>query len=158
MTTRGPRPGEVEGVDYEFVGSDEFREAVAAGDLVEWAEYGGHLYGTPAAGLERELAAGNDVLLDIEIVGSRIVRDRYPDAVMIFIAPPDIADLARRLAERGDTSEADVAARLSVAEGQIAAAGDLFDHFVVNNDLDVAIDRVTDILKNVPEPNPEDDD
>lgn len=158
MTTRSPRPGEVEGVDYRFVDDEEFERAVAAGELVEWAEYGGHMYGTPAHQLEQERAAGNDVLLDIEIVGSRIVRERFPDAVMIFIAPPDMRELARRLRSRGDTSEVDVSARLAVANDQIEASHELFDHFVVNDGLDAAIDQVTDILATIPEPVTNNDD
>ena len=152
MTTRAPRPGEAEGVDYRFVSDDEFERAVAAGELVEWAEYGGHMYGTPTDQLEQERAAGRDVLLDIEIVGSRIVRERFPDALMIFITPPDMQELARRLRSRGDTSEAEVAARLAVAHDQIEAGREFFDHFVVNADLDAAIDQVTDILATVPDP------
>ncbi len=158
MTTRAPRPDEVEGVDYRFVDDDEFARAVAAGELVEWAEYGGHMYGTPADQLDRELAAGNDVLLDIEIVGSRIVRERFPDALMIFIVPPDMQELARRLRSRGDTSEADVSARLAVANEQIEASRELFDHVVVNDGLDAAIDQMTDILATVPEPVTNNDD
>jgi len=139
-------------VDYRFVDRREFERAVAGGELVEWAEYGGHLYGTPADGLERERAAGNDVLLDIEVVGSRIVRDRFGDALMIFIAPPDMEELALRLRSRGDTSDSDVTARLAVAEDQIAEARHFFEYFVVNDDLDAAIDQVTDILNAVPKP------
>ncbi len=152
MTTRAPRPGEVDGVHYRFVDRDEFESIVAADGLVEWAEYGGNLYGTSADQLERLRAAGSDVLLDIEIEGSRRIRDRYPDAVMIFITPPDRKELERRLRSRGDTSEADVTDRLAVAEDQIAAARGFFDHFVVNDDLASAIDQVTDILVPVPEP------
>lgn len=152
MTTREPRPGEIDGVDYRFVSPEEFAAAREAGELVEWAEYGGHLYGTPAAALEEGRAAGEDVLLDIEIVGSRNVKDLFPDAVMIFIAPPDLPELERRLRSRGDTSDDEVAARLAVAAEQIEAAESLFDHFVVNDDLSAAIDQVTDILTNVPEP------
>ncbi len=152
MTTRAPRPGEIDGVHYCFVDRDEFEEVVAAGGLAEWAEYGGYLYGTPADQLEQELAAGNDVLLDIEIEGSRTIRDRFPDALMVFITPPDRRELERRLRARGDTLEEDVANRLGVAEDQIAAARRFFDYFVVNDDLAVAIDQVTDILTPVPEP------
>ena len=154
MTTRAPRPDEVEGVHYRFVGRAEFAAAVAAGDLVEWAEYGGNLYGTPADRLEIELASGNDVLLDIEIAGSRIIRDRFPDALMIFIVPPDREELARRLRSRGDTSESEVISRLAVADEQTAAAQEFFDHFVANDDLGVAIDEVADIL--VPSPTSDD--
>jgi guanylate kinase len=150
MTTRDPRPGESDGVDYRFVSETEFRQAMADGLLIEWAEYGGHLYGTPADGLEEAQAAGHDVLLDIEIVGSRLIKDRFPDAIMIFIAPPDLQELERRLRSRGDTSDEDVARRLSVATDQMAAAEEFFDHFVVNDDLEVAIAQVSDILAQSP--------
>ena len=152
MTTRSPRPGEVDGVHYRFVDRDEFESVVAAGGLVEWAEYGGNLYGTPADQLERLRSAGCDVLLDIEIEGSLRIRDCYPDAVMIFITPPNREELGRRLRSRGDTLEADVSDRLAVAENQIAAARQFFDHFVVNEDFTSAIDQVTDILTSIPEP------
>ncbi len=152
MTTRAPRPGEVDGEDYHFVDREQFRRAIEAGELVEWAEYGGNLYGTPAAALEQVLAEGRDVLLDIEMVGSRIVKQKFPDAVMVFITPPDLVELQRRLRARGDTSDGDVSARLAVAESQIQEAAELFDHVVVNDDLSAAIGRVTDILVTDPEP------
>ena len=150
MTTRDPRPGERDGVDYRFVSEPEFRQAITDGLLIEWAEYGGHLYGTPSDGLEQARVAGLDVLLDIEIVGSRLIKERFPEAMMIFIAPPDLKELERRLRSRGDTSEEDVARRLSVAAGQMAAAEEFFDHFVVNDDLEVAIAQVSDILAQSP--------
>lgn len=146
MTTRPPRPDEVEGVDYVFVGSDEFAGAVAAGELVEWAEYSGHLYGTRRDAIEGPLAEGRDVLLDIEIHGAEQVRRAFPEAVMIYILPPGLDVLEARLRGRGDTSGQDVEERLAVAAWQIERAGGLFDHFVVNDDLDAAIDEVAGIL------------
>ncbi len=110
------------------------------------------MYGTPASAIEEALAEGRNMLLDIEIVGSRTIRDRYPDALMVYIAPPDLQELERRLRSRGDTSETDVAARLAVATEQMEAAKELFDYFVVNDDLGAAIDEVGDILASVPEP------
>jgi guanylate kinase len=151
MTTRAARSGEVDGVDYHFVDRAAFERAIAAGDLVEWAEYGGNLYGTPAAALEQARAGGDDVLLDIEIVGSRLVRERFSDAILIWIEAPSIQDLERRLRRRGDTSDADIQRRLGVAEAQMREARGLFDHFVVNEDLSLAIDRLVDILAHVPE-------
>jgi len=151
MTTRDPRPGEVDGVDYHYVTRSDFEEAIDAGRLAEWAEYGGNLYGTPAAALEQELTAGNDVLLDIEIQGSEEVKDRFPDATLVWIEAPDREVLERRLRGRGDTPEGDIARRLAVAEAHSARARRIFDHFVVNDELDVAIDRVTDILAHVPD-------
>ena len=90
MTTRGRRPGERDGVDYHFVDRERFEAAVAAGDLAEWARYSGHLYGTPRAEIGPHLDAGEDVLLDIELIGARQVRRAYPEALMVFILPPSL--------------------------------------------------------------------
>jgi guanylate kinase len=152
MTTRGRREGEEEGIDYRFVSRKEFERARESGELVEWAEYGGHLYGTPRAEIDLPRGEGKDVLLDIEMVGARNIKGLYPDAVMIFIAPPSIEELERRLRGRGDTSEEEVSKRLGVAQEQMAEAETLFEHHIVNDDLSAAIERVTDILNRVPDP------
>ena len=146
MTTRPPRPGEVEGVDYFFVDGDRFRAARDAGELLEWAEYSGHLYGTPRAQVEGPLAAGEDLLLDIELLGAEQVKAAYPEALLVFIAPPSLEALAARLRGRGDTGDEQVARRLAVAGKQIAQARAWFDHIVVNDDLQQAIDEVAGIL------------
>lgn len=152
MTTRPPRPGEVDGKHYRFVDREEFALARDAGELVEWAEYGGNLYGTPVSEVLAPRERGEDVLLDIEMVGARNVKTAFPEAVMIFIAPPSLADLERRLRRRGDTSEEDIARRLGVARDQMDEAKGLFDHIVVNDDLDTAVGRVAGILGVVPNP------
>lgn len=152
MTTRSARPGEEEGVDYRFVDRERFQEAVAAGELVEWAEYGGKLYGTPKEEVTGPRRRGQDVLLDIELVGARNVKAAYPEAIMIFIAPPDLAELERRLRSRGDTSDADIVRRLEVARQQMAEAPGLFEHLVVNDELDAAVRQVAGILGVVPDP------
>lgn len=152
MTTRSPRPGERDGVDYRFVDRERFLRARDAGELVEWAEYGGNLYGTPVAEVAGPRLRGEDVLLDIEMVGARNVKAAYPEAVLIFIAPPSLEDLERRLRRRGDTSEFDIARRLGIARDQIAEAETLFDHRVVNDDLDAAVRLVAGILGVVPDP------
>ena len=121
MTTRPPRPGEVDGVDYFFVDRDRFLAARDAGELLEWAEYSGHLYGTPRAQVEGPLAAGEDVLLDIELRGAEQVKAAFPEAVLVFVAPPSLEVLAARLRGRGDTGDEQVARRLAVAREQIAA-------------------------------------
>jgi len=139
-------------VDYTFVDEQTFTEAIAGGRFAEWARYSGHLYGTPRAEIDRHLAAGEDVLLDIELVGARQVAEAYPEAVMIFILPPSPAELERRLRGRRDTDEQAVAARLAVAEAQIEEAAELFDYFVVNDDLDRAIETVGGILSSLPSP------
>lgn len=149
MTTRPARPEEIDGVDYHFVSGEAFGAAADRGELAEWAAYGGNLYGTPVAELDHRLG-GEDVLLDIEMVGARRIKEAYPEAVMVFIAPPSLHDLERRLRARGDTTPGDIRRRLGVAEEQMREAATLFDHIVVNDDLDAAIDRVVDILGDVP--------
>lgn len=151
MTTRAARPDEIDGVDYHFVDRDEFTRAIDAGELVEWAEYGGNLYGTPAAGLAAARDAGRDIVLDIEINGARNVRERFPEAILIWIDAPSRAVREARLRGRGDTSEADVERRLALGDAHNVAAREFFDHFVVNDDLSVAIGEVADILAVVPE-------
>ena len=146
MTTRLPRPTEVEGVDYSFVSRAEFEAAVAAGELLEWAEYGGNLYGTPHAGVKARLSAGENVLLDIENDGAGQVKESYPDAILIFLLPPSMGELERRLRERGDTDDEQVRRRLAVAEAQIADAEANFDFLVVNDDIESAVSRVTGIV------------
>lgn len=145
-TTRPPRPGESDGTDYWFLSTDDFEDRIAAGAFLEWATYNGRYYGTPRAAVDDHLAAGRDVLLDIEIQGARQVRASHPEAVLVFIAPPSMAELASRLRGRGDTDEADVRRRLGIAAGEIAEAAALFDHIVVNDDAMTATAEVLDIL------------
>jgi guanylate kinase len=146
MTTRPARPGEVDGVDYHFVDRDRFLAARDAGELLEWAEYSDHLYGTPRAPVERALAAGEDALLDIEVLGAGQVKEGFPEAVLVFLEPPSLDALEARLRGRGDTDEEQIAQRLSLAQWQMDRARGFFDHFVVNDDLKRAIDEVAGIL------------
>ncbi len=146
MTTRPARPGEKEGVDYHFVDRARFRSAVAAQELAEWAEYSGHLYGTPRRPIEEHLGAGEDVVLDIEMLGSEQVRAAFPEAILVFVEPPSMKALEARLRGRGDTSDVEVASRLSVARWQMERARGLFDFFVVNDDLKRAVDELVGIL------------
>jgi guanylate kinase len=145
-TTRAPRPGEVDGEDYFFVNKGEFDELIADGALLEWAEYGGHRYGTPRTGVQERLDAGHDVVLDIENLGAHQVKAAYPEAVLVFIVPPSTEELERRLRSRGDTTDQDIERRLSVAAAQIADAEANFDHLAVNDDLETAISQVVSIL------------
>lgn len=144
-TTRPPRPGEQDGVDYHFLSDAEFARRVEGGEFVEWAEYSGRRYGTLRAELERHLAAGHPVVLEIEVQGARQVRETMPEAVQIFIEPPDRDALKDRLAGRG-TDDADaIARRLAVAESELAAAGE-FQYRVVNDRLDEAVARLEAIV------------
>ncbi len=150
-TTRRPRPGEVDGVDYHFVDREEFDHLRTAGEMLEWAEYGGNLYGTPRTSVQPLVDGGVDVILDIENEGAKQIRSAYPDALMIFIAPPSLEELSRRLTSRGDTDSEQIIARLSIAGHQIAEAEGLYDAVVVNDDLAGAITSVLDILTATPE-------
>lgn len=145
-TTRDPRPGEVDGREYHFIDRHDFERRIEIGEVLEWAEYGGYLYGTLATEVLPVLADGRNVLLDIENEGAKQIRRSYPEAVLIFVRPPDIAELERRLRGRGDTSERDIERRLSVADDQMREAPAIYDHIVLNDDLDAAIGRVVDIL------------
>ena len=145
-TTRAPRPGEIEGEDYFFVGPDEFDRLIADDELLEWAEYGGHRYGTPRTAVLDLLSAGEHVVLDIENLGAHQVKAAYPEAVLVFIVPPSMDELERRLRSRGDTPDEHVERRLSVAAGQIADAKATFDHLVINDELETAISQVVPIL------------
>jgi guanylate kinase len=146
-TTRSPRPGEVDGEDYWFVGRDEFSELVGSGGMLEWAEYGGYRYGTPRAPVVETLKTGAHVVLDIENDGAHQVQRAYPGAILVFLMPPSRNELERRLRARGDTSEADIERRLAVADEQMLDAQEHYDHLVVNDDLESAISHVVSILE-----------
>ncbi|TAM87601.1 MAG: guanylate kinase [Jatrophihabitans sp.] len=144
-TTRTARPGEVDGVQYRFVTRPQFDAMVAAGELLEHAEFAGQCYGTPRAPLADRLAAGEPVLLEIELQGARQVRAAMPGAQFVFLAPPSIEILVRRLSGRHTESEAELAARMERARIEMAAA-DEFDHVVVNDDLDRAVAEVAALV------------
>jgi guanylate kinase len=132
-TTRAPRTGENEGEHYFFVARDRF-EAMKAGELVEWAEVHGESYGVPRAYLDRQRAAGYDVVLNIDIQGGDRVKQVFPDALMVFILPPSFAALETRLRGRGDVPVDDMGVRLANARTELAAAA-RYDYLVVNDDL-----------------------
>ena len=145
-TTRVRRPAEQDGVDYVFVDRRAFQERIAADGFLEWAEYSGYFYGTPRDQVLAHLDRGEHVLLDIENDGAGQVKRAYPDAVLVFILPPSVAELERRLRGRGDTSEEDIAKRLAVAESQIADAGRNFDYLVTNSEVGAVADEIVSIL------------
>ncbi|HEY8303820.1 MAG TPA: guanylate kinase [Solirubrobacteraceae bacterium] len=137
-TTRAPRPGERDGVDYHFLSSEEFNQRVRAGDFVEHADYAGRSYGTLRYELERRVAGGAPLVLEIEVQGARQVRAAMPEAVQVFIAPPSLAALRTRLIGRGTDSNEEVERRLKVAERELAAREE-FAHVVVNDRLEDAL-------------------
>jgi guanylate kinase len=145
-TTRPPRDGERDGVDYHFVAEDEFRRMIEAGELIEWAQVHGSFYGTPLRNVRDARARGQFLLLDIDVQGARQIRDRVPDAVRVFILPPSGQALVQRLMGRGSEDDARVQRRLRNALDEIRGAGE-FDHVVVNDDLETAVADVNAVLE-----------
>jgi guanylate kinase len=145
VTTREPREGEVEGQHYYFVTRDRFEQMVEAGELAEWAEFTGNFYGTPYFGLKQGIAEGKWVILEIELEGARQIKDNFSEAVRIFILPPALEELERRLRSRGQDSESAITRRLLRAKAEIAAAGE-FDFQVINDDFEAALTQLEAIL------------
>ena len=145
-TTRGPRPGETNGTDFFFVTEGAFTAMRARDEFAEWAEVHGHLYGTPAKALESALGRGLDVLLDIDTHGARQLRQRYPEAVSVFIMAPSMAELEARLRERNSNSPGDIARRLSRAKEEIAAWRQ-YDYLIINRDVKDAVDQLATIIQ-----------
>lgn len=146
VTTRAPRPAEVDGVDYFFVDDDAFDRMIRAGELLEWAEIVGHRSGTPRGFVEDRLAAGRDVVLEIDVVGASQIRDRVPGSVLIFVEPPSMEELERRLRGRGTETEDRIRLRLETAGWELEQRG-WFDHAIVNDDLERASSQVAAIIE-----------
>ncbi len=146
VTTRSPRPGEVDGREYFFVSFERFREMVENDELLEHAEYVANRYGTPRAYVEQRMAEGMNVLLDIEVQGARQVRKKMPEAVLIFIAPPSIEELERRLRGRGTDTEAAIEGRLIRARQEFQEA-DFYDYLIVNDDVEKAAAKLNAIIE-----------
>jgi guanylate kinase len=146
-TTRAPRAGEVDGHDYHFVGSTGFDELIARGDLLEWAEIHGGLQrsGTPRAPVEQALDEGRPVLVEVDLHGARALKVALPDSVSVFVEPPSLAELERRLRERGTESPEQFARRLHTASEELAARAE-FDVALVNRDVRAVADRLVDLL------------
>jgi guanylate kinase len=145
-TTRAPRPGEVNGTDFHFVSEAEFAAMRERDEFAEWAEVHGQLYGTPAKSLESALARGLDVLLDIDTHGARQLRQRYPEAVSVFIMAPSMADLEGRLRERKSDAAGEIARRLARARDEIAAWRQ-YDYLIINRDVKEAVDQLATIIQ-----------
>ncbi|MCP9848301.1 guanylate kinase [Cyanobium sp. Morenito 9A2] len=144
-TTRAPRSGEVDGVSYFFLARERFADQVAAGGLLEWAEFAGNCYGTPREPVERHLAEGRPVLLEIELEGARQVRHSFPGGVQIFLKPPSFAELERRIRGRGTDGEEAIVRRLERAQVELKAEGE-FDAVLVNGDLDQALNELEGLM------------
>jgi guanylate kinase len=145
VTTRAPRPGEIDGIDFEFVNETRFRAMVAASEFAEHAVVHGHLYGTRASTLERALAAGTDILLDIDTQGAARLKEHAPEAVLIFIVAPSMAELEQRLRERRSDNDSDIARRLWRAREEIALWR-RYDYLIVNRDVKEALERLEAIV------------
>lgn len=144
-TTRKPRPGEEDGVNYYFISRERFDEMVERGELLEHAEYVGNCYGTPEGPVNRRLEDGQDVILEIEVQGALIVKEKRPDAVLVFIVPPSFDILERRLRNRGTEAEEVVEKRLKKARAECAHMDD-YDFIVVNDLLDDAVRDLSAII------------
>jgi guanylate kinase len=145
-TTRPPRPGELDGTDFHFVDVDAFRTMQARGAFAEWASVHGNLYGTAAAALEQALAGGLDVLLDIDTQGAAQLRARYPEAVLVFIVAPSLAELEQRLRERRSDGEHEIARRLTRAREEIGLWR-RYHYLIVNRDVKEAIEQLVSIIQ-----------
>ncbi len=145
-TTRKPRAGEVDGVDYSFVSDEEFDRLVAEGELLEWANVHGHRSGTGRRRIEEALEAGRDIVLNIDVQGGMSVRKLRPDALLLFLAPPSIEELRRRLAARATEDPEEIVRRQADAEIEMGYS-DQYDVVVVNDDLDRAAREVLDLIQ-----------
>jgi guanylate kinase len=145
-TTRKPRNGELDGIDYNFISTDDFKKRIDGGEWAEWAEVHGNYYGTSAEFINNGLASGRDILLDIDVQGTIKILERYPDSITIFIMPPSLETLGKRLELRGTDSKAEIARRLVNAEKEIEKK-DLYRHIVVNDQLSEAIEKLISIIE-----------
>ncbi|ELK46142.1 guanylate kinase [Halobacillus sp. ACCC02827] len=145
MTTREPREGEVDGVDYFFKTRDEFETLISQGQLIEHAEYVGNYYGTPRQYVEQTLEEGKDVFLEIEVQGAMKVRENFPQGVFVFLIPPSLEELKDRIVNRGTETEDKVKNRLLAAKEEIDMM-DAYDYVVVNDDINHAVSKVQSIV------------
>jgi guanylate kinase len=147
VTTRAPRPGEVDGVDYSFVSAERFQQLIDDGALLEWAEIhsGLHRSGTPAAPVHEATMAGRPVLIEVDLAGARAVKQAMPEVITVFLAPPSWEELESRLSGRGTETPVAMARRLATARAELAAQGD-FDAVVVNSELESACTELVSLL------------
>ena len=145
-TTRKPRPGERDGVDYHFVTREAFEEMIARDEVIEYTLYNGNYYGSPAGPIRRELEAGRDVILEIEVDGAAQVRRKFPEALTVFVLPPSFEELRRRLTGRGTETGEEVRARLETARKELALASQ-YDYILVNDRVEEAAAALGDIIR-----------
>lgn len=145
-TTRTPRPGEVHGIDYFFIDDDEFDSLIAKDELLEWATFAGHRYGTPRSAVSQRREAGHPVIMEIEVQGANQVRSALPEAHLVFLLPPSMEELRQRLAGRGTEDAEAMARRLAMAEEELAAS-DAFDTQIINADVTQTSAALVPLLK-----------
>jgi guanylate kinase len=145
MTTRSPREGEVDGIDYFFKTREEFEQLIEQGKLLEYAEFVGNFYGTPVDYVRETLDKGRDVFLEIEVQGARQVREKFPDGLFIFLMPPSLSELKNRIVTRGTETEDIINNRMSVAKEEIEMMH-LYDYVVENDQISLACDRIKAIV------------
>jgi len=151
VTTRVPRPGEAEGEHYRFISADEFADVARAGGLLEWAEVHGNRYGTPRAAVEQKVAEGRQVVLEIDPQGAFQVKSARPESILVFILPPSLDELHRRLVGRGSETEAQVETRLETARRELELVGE-YDYVVLNDDVSHAADELATIVNSHADP------
>lgn len=144
-TTREPRPGEIDGVNYHFLTKEEFLHALDEGEMLEHTEYNGNYYGTPRKKVEEEMEKGYDVILEIEVQGAQQVRRRCPTAVSVFVMPPSYEELAKRLRGRNTEKQEDIERRLSIARREIDLAYE-YDYILLNDNIDDAVNKLGIII------------
>lgn len=146
LTTREIRENETDGKDYYFISSEDFEKMIAQGEILEYAQYGSNLYGTPKGPVDKWLSEGKTVVLKIEVQGAENIKKLYPDSVSIFLLPPSMEVLESRLRSRGTESDEDVKKRLEIAQDEMRKSK-MYDYFVINEDIDCASDDVLTIIK-----------
>lgn len=145
VTTREPRPGEIEGINYFFREKNEFQKMIDNDELLEWAEVYGNFYGTPCAAVQEALDRGQDIVLEIDPQGALQVKSRFPQGVFIFLMPPSLEELATRIQKRGSETPEAMKKRLQSAKNEIGSAFQ-YDYLVINDDIDIAADQIQKIL------------
>ena len=146
-TTRAPRTGEVNGVNYWFLSKEEFQEMIAQDGLLEWAEVYGNYYGPPAQKVRESLAQGKNIVLEIDTQGAALVREKFPDGVYIYILPPSLEELKRRIIGRGTDSAESIERRLSCAREEMGCVSEQYNYLVLNDEVELAVDRIEAIIE-----------
>lgn len=146
-TTRAPRTGEVNGVNYWFLSKEEFRKMIDEDGLLEWAEVYGNYYGTPADKVRASLAEGKHIVLEIDTQGAALVREKFPNGVYIYILPPSLDELEKRIVGRGTDSAESIARRLSCAKSEICCADKQYNYLVLNDEVELAVERIETIIE-----------